>query len=192
MNKTAITDTFHDVKEQLYNLSHRFRKEHPGAEWSEVISEAFESYCKCYHNYDRSRGARFLTYLTFKVWKDLLSKAREIAQENNLLKQKDIEAATLTLWGEHGGSYWDHVPDKEPLEEFDKKGFFGKLSEDAAIVARLALDNPIEIRVSTIQRSGNIDTPKGIRAAIYEFLRDLGWDRERIYNSYREIQEALS
>ena len=62
-----------------------------------------------------------------------------------------------------------------------------KLSPDAALVADLALDMPVEMHKEAQARGG---TPRNIRSVIRQRLYTLGWSRPRVEAAYTELAQA--
>lgn len=138
-------------------------------------SVAQEAYCRAYHSYDPRAGTKFSTWVGYVVWKALLSERRKEARYCNTVKQ--------TL-----------LPEQAPAPCFDVEEFLRGLSDDARLVAEVALTAPLDLRLVHSQQGRRADStePRGARRALFQLLRELGWNMRRIAASFREIREALS
>lgn len=73
--------------------------------------------------------------------------------------------------------------------EFSLEDFTDGMSEDACLVAGLAINPPPAVEVAANEKGGN---PRNIRSTIREYLRnECGWGAERIGAAFDEIRKAL-
>jgi DNA-directed RNA polymerase specialized sigma24 family protein len=173
----AIEETHREVALLIYDIVHQFQARYSG-DFDELLSEAQEHYARAYHDYRTDRGASFSHYVWFRVWNGLVSTVRSNANRARLLRRQPAEALDSRP-----------VEQPEPMS-FVLREFLAGLSEDAREVAKLALESPTEISAAVFQRGDC--TPQNMRAAIREYLTDLGWAGSRIKESFREIRYALT
>ncbi len=189
----VLNDTYQDVQKLIYQQIHQQKKR--GGDFEELLSEANLSFMGAYHGYEDNRGAQFSTYVGFCLKMDFLTQARKLAS-----RQAQIDRAKLILpnlpryetatdVGEYGERTVDFVPASKP-DAFDRDGFLDQLSEDAAMVATMALEPNKKVTKLAILQGGD-EKPHCVKRAIIDFLKDLGWCAERIRESFEEIKSAI-
>lgn len=171
LREIARDETYDEVKGLIEGLVKKFQYRH-GGEFDELMGEASILYTELYRNYQRKYP--FEQAIKFVVWKGLLSKARKIASRNSNLPRLHVE--------DLGGMVDRH--------HFDFERFKFEVSEDAATVAKIAVECPERVEALAMQRRG-LNSPSSMRAAITIYLRDLGWTAARIAESFLEIGSAL-
>ncbi len=169
-NRKVVSQTFADVQPLLEQTVFRFRNQ-PWADVEEMRSEAYESYLKAYQTYDPDRAA-------FSTWTVLLAQQAI----RNLLRKKKRDAQLM------GGRLSGQEVCKKT--RFTVDGLMNELSADAAMVVKLTVQPPPDVKLRAIQ-GGGADRPTGIKSGIMEFLKDIGWSAARIAESFDEIRSAL-
>lgn len=170
----AIDCTYDDVRGLIIDTACKFRDAY-GGDLDELIGEAELIFVQRYRRREPGKGT-FENWIRYKIWNGLLDEARKIAKRR---VRAPMELADL-----------DAVAAREPAPPWALAEFLGALGEDAAYVAGLALDPPIDVRLSAAQRHGE-QNPRSIRLAVAEFLKDMGWAAGRIAESFNEIREVL-
>jgi hypothetical protein len=166
--------TLEDVERLLSKISGDFYRTHSGLTYQEIAAEAYYHFVLAYRTYDKSKKTKFSTWATFKVWKGLQQAMRKKIQRD--------QRASLGL---------DGVPDPPAREvTFDMGDFLGSLSCDARHVAGLVLESGIDVRLAIAERGNN--TPRNVRGALRDVLKDMGWTKARVVESFAEIRKALS
>lgn len=165
----AAEETYHDFHKDIHGIVWTFHREH-GGEIDELLGEAHLHYVNARESYQRECGP-FHFWIKANIRWGLLMTARKIHRERVRRQNMEIELVAHK-------------------RVFRLKSLLTELSEDARAVALLALDPPLPIRISTALDSGE-DRHKRIRQSLYEFLSDAGWCRDRIWDSFHEIREAL-
>jgi hypothetical protein len=170
----AAEDTYKDVDDLVGRFVWDFHL-NTGIELEECRSEGLEGYVEAYHSYQPGRG-EFTTWVGVKVRSRLLDLARRLRREGRRLKGA-VDAAEVAV--------------AKAVPDFRLDEFVEELSEDARTVVSMVFDTPIDVKVVMYRLGGDQDTPQTYRGAIREVLRDLGWTRKRIKESFQEIRRAL-
>ena len=165
----AYLDTSHVLDKVVAAHTRRY-----GGDAEEYRSAADEWWMKAFERYDPALRDSFEAWVRTKAAMGMMEHHRREYVRNNLRPRKHRD---LT----------NHPTAVPP--EFDLDEFLEGLSEDAKMVVLLVLDTPIDVRLNLAQRGG--DEPKNYRAALREFLGDLGWSFARVMASFREIKEYL-
>lgn len=164
--RDAITDTFADAEKLIHAVVWRFFRQH-GGDLEEMQQEAMLFFTESYRNYNGERAA-FTTWLQSSIWWGLLNHARKP-------KQRRV------------------FPDLERLparRESALSAVLEGLSEEGRQVAELALNPPPDVRLTA--RSGHGESmPLSMRHGIKRYLKDCGWNANRIRTAFNEIQQAL-
>lgn len=177
-----VEQSYLDVRDWLDARVAQFYR-HYGEDWTtrligdreESRSYADEVFLDCYHNYEGGRST-FVTYVGYKLWKQLQQKLRRALYRNRKLNRVwGVELDTLTASDGEG---------------FDYKEFTRPLSKDARrVVKAVVADTPLEIYLHMAQR--HLESATVFRRALRSYFRDLGWSAARVTSSFREIQQAL-
>lgn len=186
LSSRAIATTYEDNKEMLDKIAKHFYYKH-GGNFEDLRSEANEYFMECYKKYqdevvvgnentrkDKNEYSPFSIYLRQKVNFKFLDKARSI-----VTKRK--------------GHLQEFGFDTEWLEDkkyFSIESWMADLSDDAKLVANLAIDPPPDVKL-TAKTNDAEDFGLDIRAGIVSYLHDIGWSGRRIWKSFDEIKEAL-
>lgn len=172
LRKDALAETYLDSLEKLKALLRNIKKKYdrPGFDLEELESESLVQFVRAYDTYKPDKGS-FESWMWFRVGKCLLEKIRSAAYRHNRLPRSYPELETI------------------PEDRLDINQILNEVSQDAALVMGLVLSPPPDITMGLWQRGKS--TPNNWRAAIHEFLQDLGWAQSRIHESFQEIQEAL-
>lgn len=164
------TETYRDVEKLLWKMVHDFRRRN-GGDLDELYSVACEAYCIAYQSYDPSKGASFSTWVCWQVLGWLRTAARKE-------RYHSIEKSA----GDNTYEWEDtmHVFDSDMIAE--------SLSTDAAYVFRLATKPPTELASAAAAKGGS-----GVnwRTTLRSYLKNLGWAKNRIVESFDEIAVAL-
>jgi len=171
--RDARTESYRDLKGMLSHIANGFISRY-NTDADETHREAQFALFKWYAEYDINVGVRFSTYIYGKVWNHLLEWHRTMIRRHILGPR------------ENGYDLEQHVTNRNPywLTEF-----LDELSDDARLVANMAITTPNDLKICLVARRGN--TPTVIRSALSEVLTDLGWTAARIAESFTEIGEAL-
>lgn len=149
-------------KRLLWKVAHAFQKRHGGI-WDEILSEAHVFYLKALRNHNWRRG-NLSKRVAYKVWFGLIS--------SDTLRRKQSQRMPLqTIDGEK-----DYLESKR---DFRIESLLSDVSEDAGYVLEVALTSP----------NAKVEHQ---RSRIVQFFQEIGWTTQRIIESFREIQEALS
>ena len=169
----AVSETYLDVEKLIFHTVHRFVKAY-GGDFDEYRSDANLAYMDAYQTYHRSKGT-FEAWVRFKVWKRLLEVLRTKIGRNNRLPRVEADLEAMPVHAEPN-PFW-------------LSDFLAELSDDARAVVELILDSPQSIEQSIRKRGG--DTPHNIKAAVKEFLKDVGWAAGQVTDSFLEIGRII-
>lgn len=170
----TLEKLYPEVERLLWDTVHKFHRRH-GGDLDELHAEANYWLVRCYQSFD-ARGA-FSTWMTSSIWWGLM--------KVNVRRAK------------HHRRYGMPLPEQLPAKvgEFDPLAFVEGLSEEARLVARLAIDPPKDIRTEANGAWGRVnkgeDIGKSMKRAIKKYLADIGWCTERIEAAFAEIGAAL-
>ncbi len=168
----AATETYVDVEQLIWHTVHRFYKRH-GGDLEELFSRANVIYMDALEKHNLKR-AKFTTYLVRKIlW--------------GLTKQKQEESIHAEAVSIVKGDALKAVPALRMLK-FDVDKFVKELSVDAATVARLTLETPGELLAMMGMKKGLMRA----RSKVIDYFCGLGWDIERVADSFQEIGEVLA
>lgn len=171
-NSMAISETYLDAQQLMKDTVNKFKWRYGGNE-EDLLSEANQVFMRAWANHNPACG-KFLPWLRYEIWHNLLSTARNIAKKAERLQRQYQNLDTVVQ-----------------VERFNMDAFVGDLSKDAAMIAKLVVEPPIDVMLTAAQFKG-MKNPFSVRAAIVEYLKDFGWAMSRITRSFNEITEALS
>jgi len=169
--RSAIEETYEDVKLLLHSICHQFMSQKGIAHhyYDEWHAEALLCYVSAYRSFEPNYG-RFTTWLWSCVWHGLNRKFCRDARHH--------KTAHPTLK--------DFRQIEGPGRLFKMGEFFSSLSEDARIVVRLVFGVSCR-RWDEPRRM----TRNEMRLLVICLLQDMGWTYDRIKTSFGEIRRAL-
>lgn len=168
----AATEIYDDVRDLIAKTVRQFVGRY-GGDVVEMTSRASLLFMEAWAKWDMRRTT-FQRFLRYYIWHAFLEEYRMAYTRNNRVRRNYIAV--------------DGVAKKE-ASAFDVSEFAGQLSKDAATVAMLLFETPMEIKMSLIETGK--DTPGQFRRAIKEYLQDLGWTAHAVARSFAEIKNAL-
>jgi len=169
----AVEETFADLEKMIYHFTYGFVRKY-GLDVEEVKSAAFYGFMQAFHSYDPKVG-EFSTWVGTKVTNRVLD-----------LLRSSIKNRKRYLTGVD-----DAVLDR-PLEDrpgFDFETWLTTLSKDARKVARLAIREPIDVKL--VRKQLGQETSEAYRTALRMVLAECGWTKNRTKRAFQEIKEAL-
>jgi len=165
--------SYEHVEKLLHYICCRFQRSH-GGDYDDLFSDASEAYCIAYNTFDGTRK-NFSGWVYYRVWvglqKCLAARRKQTAHETYGLKMEALAALD-------DGPY----------------SLLAEVSNDAAVVLRLALEPPPDIVALMKEREHEEPAEKPVdrrRGAIMTFLLELGWTWRRVAESFAEVREAL-
>lgn len=167
----AIATTLKDVEKLLFLTISRMRKQYQ-LDFDEMLSAAYLGFTEAFHSYSNDKG-EFTTWVAFKATKAIQTLLRKEIKRTSQPVTSEIEL-TLIAYKE---SFWD-------IDEWMET-----LSEEARMVAQLALAPPSDIKATLAQLK--YKTPANWRYAIRDYLNDCGWVEDKVKRVFQEIHEAL-
>ena len=172
MSSLTVSWNHQSVERWIDKVTYNFVKRH-GGDFAELQAEAHGTFLEVMKTHDPER-AKLTTWVGRIVWQRLTRKAAEVCKHHE-------------RWRESSEGDLDGNPAKE---RFCLTDFLANLSEDAATVASLVCEPPPDLELDVKDRSRAGGWPSR-RAALVQYLRDIGWCGERIAESFSEIAEAL-
>lgn len=155
-----IEETYADVAPVIRSVVVAFQRRY-GGDVEELESECYLHFMKAYNNHEIDKG-NFGPRIRYVLWNGLLDTKRVQAHRHaKLPRDPSVEMNEI-----------------ERKARFDVDRFLNELSEDAAKVAKLALQS----------HRRNLSYTRSLLADI---LSDLGWAAERILECFGEIKDAL-
>lgn len=174
LQQHSFTETYHDVENLVYKTVHDFIARY-GGEFEELLGEAHYGFVIAYRDYTEGK-TKFSYWIRFVVWKTLQERQR------NQLRRR---LPSVSLAAEEGQEGWEA---ETPHSGFCLMEFLDELTEDAKIVARLAVDTPLGLSKQMVAKGGS-GTAR--RHVLRNYLEGLGWTAERIKESFSEIAHVL-
>lgn len=171
----ALEVTYEDVRTVLYDLVHKFRRRY-GGDFGELVSDANAYFMQAYATYNGDRGSAFSTWFYYRTWRRMLSDLRQ---------RRSQSRRRLYLDNEVMGCY------AAKQYNFNMDEFAEGLSQDAKKVVGLIVCPPLDIKLSCGRR-GDHNSALHYRRAMCEYLKDIGWPRERIMVAFAEISNELT
>jgi hypothetical protein len=175
--QSGINETYEDVRLLVYRIVHKFAACY-GFHFDDLITHAHLAYVKGYEAYTRSapppgkKKAKFSSFIYFWVTTDMITFVnKEKRHRHNELEEGMVEG---------------FAPDARPFLEHLRE----ELSEDATLVIHLVLDTPEEF--SATCRWYRTKDSSGMRRSLSEYLKNIGWARERIDEAFNEIRQILT
>jgi hypothetical protein len=171
-DETDVDLLFREHVGYIKTLARKF-KERYGADYDELLSEADTIFMRAVRTHNPER--RFTNWLGFLLMKLWMENMRRRAMRNTRLP---------CVWK-------DMSRVRQPVQpSFDILGLLDQLSDDAKTVVKLVIEPSPNIDLNVAERGGK-DTPRNVRCAVKEHLRDLKWTWKRIRESFQEIERAL-
>ena len=154
--------TYRSVEKLLHLIAHKHQRRY-GGNYDDLFSTANWAYLYAQRTHDPERGplAKRIGYYVPHFL------ANEMQRQQ---QRREINVDTGDAMNALAGA-----PDRH---HFDLDGLLGEVSSDAAVMIRTALDLP-EKHIASKQR------------ALVRFFRNTGWTLTRIFESFREIRDAL-
>lgn len=194
----ALDVTYQDVELLVHNTTWEFLRKYRdqcALNFEEVSEEAQFQFVRAYWRYTPDRGS-FTNYVRFLIWHELLewlrrrvSSAIRHPKVDSVEPRQDDEGVPVSAGYDNReckqiacGVYC-----KTSGSTFRLMEFVQDLSDDAKAVVDITLRCPLDISYVLPEKP----TPAHWRAAIAEFLGDLGWEPSRIQETFIEIGEAL-
>jgi hypothetical protein len=185
---TPADQTFEETRNFVHKLLNSFARAYPYLDRDDLTSAAYYGWTQAYQTFRHELGYAFLTWVGEKVDKRLKDVLRRTLHERRK-NARTVRIETGEDWtGGHDGNTVN-VPDREPTPQFPRVEWFDSLSPDAQVVATLALDSPIDVRL--ILSQFGVEDGGAWRQAIREHLGEAGWGARRLKRTFLEIRGAL-
>lgn len=154
-----------------------FVKQYPGLDFDDLFQEACLVYLEALPQYNPKRGKR-----TTFMWTVITNHLK------TLIHKQVIQANTITPTALNNSQMWSEQetasPEYHALAKERRDEFFAQLSPKAQTICALIFDD------LSIQQLAN--KPKLCRGAITRKLRTRGWAWGPIWNTLRELKNAVS
>lgn len=167
----AIGATYEDVQAMITGAAAHYNHKCPVG-FDYWLSEANWIFMEAYYSYDPGEGMEFSSWLYFLLYRRLTSVTRKharIAAQANLSRiREDVESKKVRL-----------------------QDFISNLSNDAKEVVSIIVDSPNDVKLALLSRPTREPLPIKMKQCLLEFLSDIGWANDRIFDTFTEITEAL-
>lgn len=172
LTRDAMGETYNDVRGLLVDTCCKFQEKY-GGDLEEYISETSDYFCRAFLKYRKNKRAQFTTWVRHRVWLNLLENYRRQQMRNKRIPRTGYDPDNYVA---------------PPSPEFNLQDLLGALSEDAATVVQLVLEEPVEFTELLKRQRGRRDTK------LQTYIQDCldGWSRRRVENCFQEIREALA
>jgi len=175
LRKDAMTETYEDVRDLIFETCWKFQKGH-GGDIEELIAEANKLFVLAYNSYN-SEKSQFTTWVVTSIKNGLKRFVQTEWRQSH---------ASLARIKEHNPSKYERT---EPFSVLD---LLDEMEKDAHIILQLFLDTPREVFEDAVC-SGK--KPKHIQVCIRRRLgnrlRQMGWTIRRITESFDEIAKVI-
>jgi hypothetical protein len=166
---TPAEHTYEEMERLIHKLVWEATRRY-GLPRDDVLEAAHWGFVQAYHSFTPGLGYAFDTWMGFKIDKRIKDLLRQRATA------RKFEPVDPEL-----------IPQKE-VKKFDVEDWLEKLGEDARLTAGLVLSPPMDV-LATLAQIGT-QTPADWRLAVREFLRDVGWNHDRMMKAFTEIKET--
>jgi len=176
LRKDALTETYEDAKDLIFDTCWDFQRGH-GGDIEELIAEANKIFVLAYNSYN-SEESKFTTWLVTSI-------------------KNGLKTLIRTEWRQSHPSL-ARIKEHFPYQEYEQTKSFSvlelldEMERDAHIILWLFLDTPKEVFASAViegKKSKHIQVC--MRKRLYNRLRQLGWTIRRITESFEEIAQAI-
>lgn len=165
-------EKYHDL---IRSRAWHYSRCNPGVNVSDLESLGNELFMKAVDGFDAANGAVFGTYLV-TILNNGFSRflnTRDLQMDDFSGDIPDIPSLTTTCTPAHMAMVKDDLM---------------AMGHDAKAIAAIFLDSPTTV----LKDIGFADTPKEIRGALIDFLRNTkGWGINRIYDAIKEVRETV-
>lgn len=172
-----ISERYESIKLLIYKTVHQFKAKR-GGDFDDMLSSAHMAFVDVFNRqlWSPERG-KWTTYIRLVVWNTLLDDELKRGKHNN-------------RWQSGGETDLSEFEDKKQ-QRLDMQVLLKELSDDAQLVLRMVLDTPVDIVQYARQKGGKEHRPNSLRKAVFELLRDMQWEQNRVSSVFEEIREAL-
>lgn len=171
LDEEQVTEAYESVEKMLYTICHSFARQY---NWSfdELVSEARFQFMRAYRSFNPGKGAKLSTWVHFVVSRKLITYiGKEIERVNNELPfPEDLE------------------PGSSPANSI--MGMLEFLTADAREVLTLITELPAPF--ASRLRMDNRTSDRGVRKTLVGYLKDSGWEWERIDETMDELAGAVA
>ena len=174
LKKEALTQTYFDVENLIYNIVWKFKNCY-GGDFEELVAEANLLYIYAYNSHNK-KTSKFSTWVYFCIWKGLIDFI-------NFLKEKN-KYGRVFLLEELECFQENFISSSETFVEL-----IDEVGEDSKTIINLIMNLPKDLQNNILQRGGH---PHNVRIPIRNYLSSkLGWTGKRIKESFDEIKKVI-
>jgi len=171
LRQEAITQTYYDVENLIYDIVWRFQKRY-GGEFEELFGEANLIFIKVYETYKEAKAA-FSTWLCFCIWKGLLDK---------LKIDRRYEGVSIC--------YDEYYEEPITFSSFSITDLLDSVSEDSKTIIKLICNPPKILQEQTLKKG---TLPRNFRSTLRQYLQEeMEWTKETIRDSFIEIRRVIN
>lgn len=179
LRRDALTETYFDLENLIYDCVWRFREKY-GGDFESLLAEANLLYVVAFDSYNETKGA-LSTWVYFCIKKGLLDFIKRRRQVNRygvaFCASKSCYKAACKV----AGKSYHHFYLSEILEE---------VSQDTKVLIKLVLHPPEAVTTEDLEKGFS---PYGSRVYLKRYLHHrLGWTTRQIKESFKEIRKVIS
>jgi len=176
LRKNAMTETYEDVRDLIFETCWKFQKGH-GGDIEELIAEANKLFVLAYNSYN-SEKSQFTTWVVTSIKNGLKTFIRAEWRQSH---------PSLSRIKEHN-PYQEY----EYTESFSVLELLDEMEKDAYIILQLFLDTPRDVFENAVcsgKKSKHIQVC--MRRRLRNRLQQMGWTIRRITESFDEIAQVI-
>ncbi len=175
----TIDNAYKSVERMVYKKIQNFLTYYKQV-WDEGYEEAaMMAATEAMHDYNPEKGA-LTTHVYWKVHYALLNHRNQRIKEGSLIREPEDPHSEESMISQLPGRRC-----------FDCERFLLDMSDDAATVARLIIEMPLDL-LQLVRMRGKEEDPEVVQGALATTLREWGWPWNRIMAAWREVGENLA
>ncbi len=171
-----MNHNYEDYQKLIYSLAHRWESQdfEGSIDFDELVSIGNEAFVVATHNFDPNNGAKFSTYLYWRV-NNAMSNA--VTKANKRVKAETKIPVGLSI---NGNTSPEHMA--------ILKSWVESLSHESQFIIHTVWNTPADIVQWAREENYN---PKTTLKLIARYLRGWGWTWPVIRRSFKEIRAGL-
>jgi hypothetical protein len=175
LQQDAIAETYADLRLLVYQLTHRFARRYH-IEFEDLISESHVIFVKACQRYDPTGGMSISSWVYSKLWWGLIDHMKREMRHHLAHRHENID--------DH-----QHIESGREAPDF-LIGVRNELNFDASAIISLIVNANNDLAI--VCKWNNVRRKGGFKKAIKEHLYDMGWTREEVKQSFKDIAAVIS
>lgn len=176
LRREILAETYEDVKLLIFGAVWKFCGGY-GGNVDDLISQANLIFIDAFDSYDPSKGAKFTTWLTWKIKKGLL----------DYMRKERVYVTDIHISNEFIEEYPALDRSFSVMELLDEMG------QDAYIVLQLFFETPRDVMANIVNNYNRADHAQtAMRNRLQNRLRQMGWTMRRTKKAFEQLKEITS